>query len=75
MTPVPALGPRMSSVFLLLCPILSFKHVEEIATMSIDLLSAIKQVRNPCHPEQNIQIRIGIHSGKETMFIYTKTKF
>ena len=32
--------------------------------MSIDLLSAIKQVKNPRHPEENIQIRIGIHSGQ-----------
>ena len=44
--------------------VLFLQHVEEISTMSIDLLSAIKQVKNPRCPENNIQIRIGIHTGK-----------
>ncbi|XP_025080056.1 receptor-type guanylate cyclase gcy-3-like [Pomacea canaliculata] len=40
------------------------KHADEIATMSIDLLAAVKQVHLPAHIEdRHLKIRIGIHSG------------
>ncbi|ESO91433.1 hypothetical protein LOTGIDRAFT_74183, partial [Lottia gigantea] len=40
------------------------KHAEEIATMSIDLLTAVKQVKVPIPIEHNcLQMRIGIHTG------------
>ncbi|XP_050413515.1 atrial natriuretic peptide receptor 2-like [Patella vulgata] len=40
------------------------KHVEEIATMSIDLLTAVKQVNVPIPIENDcLQMRIGIHTG------------
>ena len=43
--------------------------------MSIDLLSAVKQVKTPCHPDQNIQIRIGIHSGIVFIFKICELEF
>ncbi|KAK6176072.1 hypothetical protein SNE40_014428 [Patella caerulea] len=40
------------------------KHAEEIATMSIDLLTAVKQVNVPIPIENDcLQMRIGIHTG------------
>ncbi|CAD5115744.1 DgyrCDS4689 [Dimorphilus gyrociliatus] len=39
------------------------RHVEEIATMSIDLLAAIKQIRVPHNPEEKMRLRIGLHTG------------
>ncbi|GFR83362.1 atrial natriuretic peptide receptor 2 [Elysia marginata] len=39
------------------------KHAEEIATMSIDLLAAIKQIHAPMVEGGKLKIRIGIHSG------------
>ncbi|XP_038076403.1 uncharacterized protein LOC119744523 [Patiria miniata] len=39
------------------------KHAGEIATMAIDLRSAIKQVQVPHDPTRKLQLRIGIHSG------------
>ncbi|XP_054768517.2 adenylate cyclase, germination specific-like [Lytechinus pictus] len=39
------------------------KHVKEIATMSIDLRSAVKQVHVPRSPSIKLQVRIGIHTG------------
>ena len=40
------------------------QHSSEIATMSIDLLAAVKQVRIPHMPEEKLRLRIGIHTGK-----------
>ncbi|XP_021374613.1 receptor-type guanylate cyclase Gyc76C-like [Mizuhopecten yessoensis] len=39
------------------------KHAEEIATMAIDLLAAIKQVKVPHTNSDHVQIRIGCHTG------------
>ncbi|KAK6965074.1 atrial natriuretic peptide receptor 2, partial [Biomphalaria glabrata] len=39
------------------------KHAEEIATMSIDLLAAIKQIHAPNVEDGKLKIRIGIHTG------------
>ncbi|XP_069105727.1 uncharacterized protein [Argopecten irradians] len=39
------------------------RHVEEIATMAIDLLAAIKQVKVPHTNSDHVQIRIGCHTG------------
>lgn len=39
------------------------RHVEEIATMSIDLLAAVKQIRIPHNPEEKMRLRIGLHTG------------
>ncbi|KAH9508767.1 hypothetical protein Btru_049861 [Bulinus truncatus] len=39
------------------------KHVEEITTMSIDLLAAIKQIQAPNVEDGKLKIRIGIHTG------------
>ncbi|CAL1533556.1 unnamed protein product [Lymnaea stagnalis] len=39
------------------------KHAEEIATMSIDLLTAIKQIQAPNVEDGKLKIRIGIHTG------------
>ncbi|XP_072175198.1 uncharacterized protein [Diadema setosum] len=39
------------------------KHVTEIATMAIDLRSAVKQVTVPHAPTTKLQVRIGIHTG------------
>ncbi|KAK3105102.1 hypothetical protein FSP39_017320 [Pinctada imbricata] len=40
------------------------KHAEEIATMAIDLLSAVKQIKLPqTYKRRHIQIRIGVHTG------------
>jgi class 3 adenylate cyclase len=40
------------------------QHAEEIATMAIDLLSSIKQLKIPHKKEEHIHIRVGIHTGK-----------
>lgn len=40
------------------------KHVKEIATMSIDLRSAVKQVHVPRSPSIKLQVRIGLHTGE-----------
>ncbi|XP_067658290.1 retinal guanylyl cyclase 1-like [Haliotis asinina] len=39
------------------------KHAEEIATMSIDLLSSVNQVKIPSYPKEGLKLRIGMHSG------------
>ncbi|XP_064599427.1 receptor-type guanylate cyclase Gyc76C-like [Liolophura sinensis] len=39
------------------------RHVEELATMALDLLTAVKQVRVPHKPEETLQLRIGMHTG------------
>ncbi|XP_046564717.1 retinal guanylyl cyclase 1-like [Haliotis rubra] len=39
------------------------KHAEEIATMSIDLLSSVNQVKVPSYPKEGLKLRIGMHSG------------
>ncbi|CAG5124988.1 unnamed protein product, partial [Candidula unifasciata] len=39
------------------------KHAGEIATMSIDLLAAIKQIKAPNMESGTLKIRIGIHTG------------
>ncbi|XP_033642219.1 soluble guanylate cyclase gcy-33-like isoform X1 [Asterias rubens] len=46
------------------CPHLNGdKHTGEIATMALDLRSAIKQVQLPHDPERKLELRIGIHTG------------
>ena len=40
------------------------KHAGEIATMSLDLLHCIKSFKVRHFPELNLQLRIGIHTGK-----------
>ncbi|CAC5372375.1 Guanylate cyclase 32E,Guanylate cyclase soluble subunit beta-2,Receptor-type guanylate cyclase gcy-19,Retinal guanylyl cyclase 2,Heat-stable enterotoxin receptor,Olfactory guanylyl cyclase GC-D,Atrial natriuretic peptide receptor 2,Receptor-type guanylate cyclase gcy-9,Receptor-type guanylate cyclase Gyc76C,Soluble guanylate cyclase 89Da,Receptor-type guanylate cyclase gcy-27,Receptor-type guanylate cyclase gcy-18,Receptor-type guanylate cyclase gcy-28,Speract receptor,Receptor-type guanylate cyclase gcy-1 len=39
------------------------KHAEEIATMGIDLVASIKQLKIPHKKEEHIKIRVGIHTG------------
>ncbi|XP_052083499.1 atrial natriuretic peptide receptor 1-like [Mytilus californianus] len=39
------------------------KHAEEIATMGIDLVASIKQLKIPHKKEEHIRIRVGIHTG------------
>ena len=39
------------------------KHAGEIAKMSLDLLSAMTNFRIRHKPDQQLQLRIGIHSG------------
>ncbi|XP_013412013.1 uncharacterized protein LOC106174850 [Lingula anatina] len=39
------------------------KHAEEIATMAIDLVAAVKQVSIPHAPSEQLKLRIGIHTG------------
>ncbi|XP_022090161.1 uncharacterized protein LOC110979025 [Acanthaster planci] len=39
------------------------RHVGEIATMALDLRSAIRQVQIPHDPERKLKLRIGIHTG------------
>ncbi|XP_064633677.1 atrial natriuretic peptide receptor 1-like [Lineus longissimus] len=39
------------------------KHIDEIATMSLDLLSAVNEVIIPHKPTEKLKLRIGIHSG------------
>ncbi|CAH1773967.1 unnamed protein product [Owenia fusiformis] len=39
------------------------KHIEEIATMALDLLTAVKQVSIPHSPQEKLRLRIGIHTG------------
>lgn len=40
------------------------KHVEEIATMSLHFLSTITSFRIGHMPNENLKLRIGIHTGK-----------
>ena len=40
------------------------QHTDEIATMSIDLLAAVKQVKIPHDPDQKLMLRIGLHTGE-----------
>ena len=42
---------------------LILQHAEEIATMGIDLVSSIKQLKIPHKKEEHIEIRVGIHTG------------
>jgi guanylate cyclase, other len=39
------------------------RHVGEIASMSLDLLSAVKNHRISHRPNETLKLRIGIHSG------------
>lgn len=41
------------------------KHTGEIATMALDLRSAIKQVQVPHDPDRKLELRIGIHTGEK----------
>lgn len=40
------------------------QHVGEIATMSLHLLEAVRQFHIRHRPNDSLQLRIGIHSGK-----------
>ena len=40
------------------------KHAGEIATMSLDLLSCVRTFKIRHCPGKQMQLRIGIHSGK-----------
>ena len=40
------------------------KHAGEIATMSLDLLSCVRTFKIKHRPKKQMQLRIGIHSGK-----------
>ena len=40
------------------------KHAGEIATMSLDLLSCVRTFKIKHRPNKQMQLRIGIHSGK-----------
>ena len=40
------------------------KHAGEIATMSLDLLSCVRTFKIRHCPDKQMQLRIGIHSGK-----------
>ena len=44
------------------------QHVDEIATMAIDLLAAVKQVKIPHQPDEKLMLRIGLHSGTTCSF-------
>eukprot|EP00057_Strongylocentrotus_purpuratus_P030127 XP_780785.2 PREDICTED: uncharacterized protein LOC575279 [Strongylocentrotus purpuratus] len=46
------------------------KHVKEIATMSIDLRSAVKQVHVPRSPSIKLQVRIGLHTGESLRVVW-----
>lgn len=40
-------------------------HADEIAKMSLDLVAAVRQVSIPHMPDERLQLRAGIHTGKE----------
>ena len=40
------------------------KHAGEIATMALDLLSSVTTFKIRHRPNQQLQMRIGMHSGK-----------
>ena len=42
----------------------NLQHGEEIATMSLDLLAAVQQVKIPHSPDEKLMLRIGLHTGK-----------
>ncbi|XP_076472219.1 retinal guanylyl cyclase 1-like [Babylonia areolata] len=39
------------------------KHAQEIATMALDLLAAVKQVHTPALSKGHLEVRIGLNSG------------
>ena len=46
------------------CPVRNGeRHAGEVATMALDLRSAIKQVKLPHDPDRTLELRIGIHTG------------
>ena len=42
------------------------RHAGEIASMSLHLLSAMETFKINHRPEQKLQLRVGIHSGRYT---------
>lgn len=50
------------------------RHASEIATMALDLLSSVTTFEIRHRPNRQLQLRIGIHSGKyDNKFIYKTT--
>ena len=44
------------------------KHAEEIASMALDLLSATSHFVIPHMPNRQLELRIGLHTGKTLYF-------
>lgn len=42
------------------------RHADEIAKMALDLVAAVRQVSIPHMPNQRLQLRAGIHTGKRS---------
>ena len=45
-------------------------HAGEISTMSLHLLSSITSFCIPHMPDKKLQLRIGLHTGTDFIFIY-----
>lgn len=41
------------------------KHADEIAKMSLDLVAAVRQVVIPHVPTEKLQLRAGVHTGRQ----------
>lgn len=42
------------------------RHADEIAKMALDLVAAVRQVLIPHMPNERLQLRAGIHTGKSS---------
>lgn len=60
---------ELGFIWLIVITTIMFQHPEEIATMAIDLLAAVKQIKIPQNQYQCLNLRIGIHTGKLNNYI------
>ena len=47
------------------------RHAQEMSLLALELLESVKHHVIPHLPEQNIQLRIGLHSGSRTFILYS----
>ena len=46
------------------------RHAGEVGTFALDLLHIVRNFQIPHIPDKQLQLRIGIHSGKNKCYIF-----
>lgn len=50
------------------------RHVGEIASMALELLNAAKTHRISHRPNETLKLRIGVHTGEWSLFVFISSK-